>query len=524
MTIGAQRLEAMQGVLTALGAVVHAIQRERGCASLFIDSIGKIFAPELDEQIADTDKAISDLIGVASSLKQTSSISDKSSAFLDGKIDNLIALSDLRKSVNALDATYTKAINTYTFNIILPLIECMVLLAQQTTGFPSAKVGAYSNFLHFKERLGLERALGSRGFHTYAFRNPEFRDRMTSLLAEQQNYLSIFFALASPTQAECVQDVIDDKDMAIINRINEMIENDAPSSELEQFSGKSWHMLLTRTIDRFFEAEKCLVKDIIRPEGDAHGTDKQSFCEKEFSARTLELVKSMLLFKDLPDEELDQLMRHSQVRHYEKGKLMYLQGEPVSRFYIILKGWVKVFNGSENGDEAILHILGAGDTLLEGAVFLETTTPSSAQVIEDASLLSIPAPLIRERIASSNSFAINMLSNISLRSQSLVMQIEQSRLKSAQERVGGFLLSLRLNDPEDSNTITLPFDKALIASYLDMRAETLSRTLKKFRNDGFVVEQDSITLPDKLALCDYCDNHHAGKCVDAKSNACPLRE
>jgi len=74
---------------------------------------------------------------------------------------------------------------------------------------------------------------------------------------------------------------------------------------------------------------------------------------------------------------------------------------------------------------------------------------------------------------------------------------------------------------ENATCIQLPYDKSLIASYLDMTPETFSRTLKKFKDRGFRIENNTITQPDPNALCGYCDQSLANACKYRDGEDCP---
>jgi CRP-like cAMP-binding protein len=514
-------------ILNALGDVVHDLQRERGCSSLFLDSGGKTFTSKLDAQREQSDVSIAALVKLIADLQTNTEFPGRWMIFLKRLVDKLASLDQKRREITNLEIRYTQAINEYSFKYTLPLIECMVLLAQQSPEFNAARVGAYANFLQWKERMGLERALGNRGFHTFAFRNPEFRDRMVALLAEQHNYFDTFMALADKEQRECLHGILGGKDMVTITRFNEAIENDGPVDRLEKYSAEAWNQLLTRAIDQLHQAERKLVDGLSGSPAlslEVEDNVVQFAVGSRPTRHTFTLLKSLPLFRDVAEGELEHLLQFSQVRNFEKGKLLFMQNEPVSRLYVVLNGWVKVFNGLENGNEAILQIVGAGDTLLESAVFLDTPTPVNAQVIAEARILSIPAPVIRQRLKSSNSLALSMLNNISLKTQHLVQQIEQTRLKTAQERVGGFLLGLYLDRPRSDGKVDLPYDKALIASYLDMRAETFSRTLKKLKSEGIEIDGDQIILKNRRALCNFCDMHLACRCDLANTEDCPRPE
>ena len=512
-------------ILVLLSKLVHGLQHERGCACLLLDSLGKTFKNKYTAQTKVVDALIKDFSNFIAEESRSKNLPDSVLIRLNGLTTRLCGLKELRDNIHGITLPYTKALNSYTFTFNIPLIDTMVELAHQAESFNSLNVSAYANFLQWKERLGMERALGARGFYNGAFHNPEFNDRLTCLLAEQQAYLKTFLSLASTQQHSLVNNIFKSDDSKAVEHLNKLIIDGAKAEDMELYSGESWFHLLTGLINQLHEVEQKLIASL----SDKHISDDDDVMtsiqpENSMAMETYRtFVRSLPLFTSLSDSELDSLTQYAQIRQHDKGKLLFLQGEPSSRLYIILRGWVKVYNGLESGEETILQMLSAGDTLLESAVFLNTKTPVSAQVVEEATLLSIPAPIIRKKVEENNPFAVSMLNNVSLRSQRLIHQIEQSRLKSAGDRVGWFLLSQYLNhsNQSDDGLIELPFDKSVIASYLDMRPETFSRTLKKLKDQGFELRNDQIMMPDPRALCKFCDSFTAESCTRAGTEDCP---
>lgn len=518
-------IKLTQELLHLLGDLVHQVQRERGSASLYIDSLGRIFSNRYKKQTEVVDAAFEALQAFSTRVDVRDALPVNFEARLKILIQKYQELPELRDNIHLMSTRYTQALNTYTFGYTTPTIDAMIELAQRASGHNSALVSAYSNFVQWKEKVGMERALGARGFYTFSFRNQEFCDRFVALIAEQKNYLETFKALASPSQIAITQGAIDNSELEALATVNRLLEEGAPPSEIEQYDGETWFELLTQMIDKLRAAEIDLVKGL---EGAGTGPATTSRVEavRKKGADNLitqyrPFLRSLPTFAAMEDDDLDEILSFAQIREYSKEKLLFLRDEPAARLYIVLEGWVKVYNGLESGEEAILQMLGSGETLLESAVFLNVPAPVSAQVVEHALLLSIPAPVIRQRIQSNPQLAVNMLNAVSIRSQRLVQQIELSRLKSAQERVGWFLLRLALNQKPSDGIIFLPYEKSIIASYLDMRPETFSRTLQKFRKEGFDVSADQVKMPDRQALCDFCDVELAGHCVIAKTPDCP---
>ena len=505
-------------LLQKLAKLAHELQQERGYTSLYIESCGEIYSDELRAQYRLTDDAINQL----ETLLAEQVTGDTS---WQKKLANVprtkLALDDFRVKVQEMETDFAGAINAYTYKFIYPTLDVAVEIAFSVDGSNPLKVSAYSNFLQWKERTGRERAWGAHGFCSKAFRNREFSERMLSLFQEQRAYRRAFMSLATPGQKKKVDDSLGGYMMECLESIHDQLRDAKRTEELEILSPITWFELLSGKMDRLYAAEQELIS----------GLDPR--CPKRVLVQNIEtarprlerhmaLIRSLPVFSKLDEQELVQLLQHSDILNYEKGKLLFMQGEILSRYYLILEGWVKLYKSSDTGDEAVLQMLTSGDSLMEAAVFLNIPSLVNAQVVQNAKLLSIPAPIIRQSLSENKNLALNMIGGLSMRSQGLIRQIEHSRLKTATERVGWFLLKLGIEQHGgQGNSITLPYDKSTIASYLDMTPETFSRTLKRFKNKGFCIRNDKIVQPDPHALCRFCDESLSEACRFKDHENCP---
>ena len=71
------------------------------------------------------------------------------------------------------------------------------------------------------------------------------------------------------------------------------------------------------------------------------------------------LVKAAPLFDGVPDEAVMRLIGNHAPREYDKGTVIFRQGESADAFYFILEGWVKLYKSTDAGDEAVLQMLSA---------------------------------------------------------------------------------------------------------------------------------------------------------------------
>lgn len=84
----------------------------------------------------------------------------------------------------------------------------------------------------------------------------------------------------------------------------------------------------------------------------------------------------------------------------------------------------------------------------------------------------------------------------------LVAQVEALKAHTGAQRVAEFLLELCACDT-GSCTITLPYDKTLIAGRLEMQPQSLSRAFDRLEGQGVKISQNLATIADIGSLRQY---------------------
>ena len=214
------------------------------------------------------------------------------------------------------------------------------------------------------------------------------------------------------------------------------------------------------------------------------------------------LVKATPLFGAMPDEAVARLLGNKGPRVFEKGALLFQQGEPAEAFYVILDGWVKISRISADGDETIVGVFTRGEVFAEAAMFLGGQYPVNAEIISPSRLVRIDATAFRKLVHEETDMALAMLASCSKHLKYLVEQLEQIKLLSAPRRIADFFVGLCAAE-DGKCVITLPYEKALIANRLGMKPESFSRALLKLRPIGVDVERDHVTIADISALAEY---------------------
>ncbi len=515
----------MNITLTYLSNALHDMQAERGCAVLFVSSAGKLFEKELQNSFKKSQVTFEKIRIEMKRWHEDHSFDDEFLHKMEIVLNNSETVESRRNKILNLEFNATEIISGYSHNVISPLMDIMVLVALFNKDNDPAKVSAYSYFLQLKEKFGRERALGVRGLATKSFGNQEFLDRFRFLISEQDSFKRTFFAMADNSQKRIYDAIMHGNAVRKLADLHLNLKR-GHKVTLPDIGPTDWFALTSEKMNLMKKVEEKLAETLLKNtlmNGNisqaSQVTAKRAV--EGITSQQRDFIEDLPFFMNLPEDIVSGLLQHAQVREYKKGKLLFLEGEVSSRLYIILNGWVKLFKGTSSGNETVLQMLTSGDMIAESAVFLNANYPVSAQVAKNAVILTLPAPIIRERIKQHNELALKVLDGISKHSHNLIQEFENIRLKPATERVGWFLLKLLLDQGKVPDLIELPYDKSLIASYLDMKPETFSRTLKRFRDNGFEINKNSVILPQVNALCGFCDHDLAATCEKHGTPECP---
>jgi len=227
----------------------------------------------------------------------------------------------------------------------------------------------------------------------------------------------------------------------------------------------------------------------------------------------VDIVCSCEIFTEICREKLCHILIDSAVQEFPRNSVLFVQGDPVHRFYVVLNGWVKVFRETQDGHETVMHVFGPGESFAEAAIFESAGYPACASACVDTRVLGIPAGSFKSRLSHNRDLFEHFIGAMNRKLQILTQQLEQLSARSATERLAGFLCGLSPVDA-GSTVLRLPLEKAIIAAMLGMQPETFSRSMLKLRSDGVEIDGDTVSIVDVGRLRDLSAG---GRSFDAGS-------
>jgi len=199
------------------------------------------------------------------------------------------------------------------------------------------------------------------------------------------------------------------------------------------------------------------------------------------------LLAHVPLFNELEKEEIGRLARGSREVTVSRGDILFHKGDTPTGFYLIIYGQIKLAFTSPQGGEKVVDIVAQGQTFGEAVMFVDKPFLVYAQALADSLLLHISKTAINDELERDPRLGRKMIAGLAMRVHHLISDVESYSLRSDRQRIIGYLLRDCTDHEESRITITLPTNKGVIASRLNLTQEHFSRILHELSEKGLIV-------------------------------------
>ncbi|MDP3539236.1 MAG: Crp/Fnr family transcriptional regulator [Azonexus sp.] len=215
------------------------------------------------------------------------------------------------------------------------------------------------------------------------------------------------------------------------------------------------------------------------------------------------LLTHVPLFNGLAPEEIARIARSTREIHATKGDILFHKGDPCNGFHLLVYGQIKLAFTSAQGTEKVVEILSQGQSFGEALMFMDKPYIVFSQALTDSLLLHVSKAAVFEELQRDHNLCRKMLAGMAMRLHQLMNDVESYSLHSGKERIIGYLLRelSEKEQPGDKVAVTLPTNKGVIASRLNLTQEHFSRILHELIELGLiVVEGRKIHIPSVANL------------------------
>ena len=187
---------------------------------------------------------------------------------------------------------------------------------------------------------------------------------------------------------------------------------------------------------------------------------------------------------------------------YEKGEVIFREGEPAADLCFVVIGRVKIVKAAPDRD-VILGLFGPGEPVGAVAVFEGKRFPASAVALEPSTILHFPEREFFATIDAHPEMTRRLLQGLMLRQFEITRRLADLT-GPVEKRIASLLLMLatRVGKREGAGaTIPLVLSRQEIADLTATTVETAIRVMSRWGKEKVVLTgPDGFTVPDLLAL------------------------
>lgn len=211
------------------------------------------------------------------------------------------------------------------------------------------------------------------------------------------------------------------------------------------------------------------------------------------------------LFSGLTLAEQLEVARFARPIRRQRGEQIYRAGEAAGTLLVVHTGRVKLSHIAPSGQEQLLRVLESGDFIGEAAYVTGERLNHTATALSAVELCSFKHSDLGELVATFPDIALRMLHAVTARLTETERLLAEISTSDVQARIAAYLLDLPGTWTREAGEavvrVRLPLAKNAIASLLGTTAETLSRRLAAFVEDGLITMRGSdvvILQPGRL--------------------------
>jgi len=216
-----------------------------------------------------------------------------------------------------------------------------------------------------------------------------------------------------------------------------------------------------------------------------------------------DVFRQVPILAGLSETELQFLVERAVPRTYEKGELIFMEGDPCAGLFIIESGHVRIFKSSPSGREQVLTVEGPGSSVAELPVFDGGNYPASTAAVDNARIYFISKQDFHSLCIVHPQVPLKVLKVVGGRLRKLVGIIEELSFTTVRSRLISVLLRLAQSGKKtrEGIEIQLPPSNQELASEIGTVRELVSRNLSRLQAEGLIrLDAKTVVIPDVQRL------------------------
>lgn len=215
-----------------------------------------------------------------------------------------------------------------------------------------------------------------------------------------------------------------------------------------------------------------------------------------------ELLASLPLTAGARPESVAALADAAHTRRLARGQILFVEGEPTDRLYVVVSGRIRVVVTSPDGDVLVLAVLDPGDSLGELSILDGGPRSAGAEAIDAVELAAIPAAAVLAFLRAEPDAVLAVARDLALTVRRLTGSTADLVFLDLPRRVAKLLLDAA---PAPAAVVDLRMSQSELAARLGATRQSVNRALAMLHRRGWIDPHPdgTIALVDRVALDRY---------------------
>lgn len=196
------------------------------------------------------------------------------------------------------------------------------------------------------------------------------------------------------------------------------------------------------------------------------------------------------LFNALPEDSRRTLTQQARMVTLKKGEILAEVGQRCSDVFVVSNGKIRLDSGDADMERAATGFLTSLDIYVEDITVDSYAMQSTLVAVLNSTVQLVPLGLFRAIGAQHPELFIRALELVSIRAQSLRMQLRRLTTQDAEVVIGRALYELSDEGPGGLRVLNKRITQTALASYVGMSREQVNKKMREFELKGLIRRVD----------------------------------
>jgi CRP-like cAMP-binding protein len=199
------------------------------------------------------------------------------------------------------------------------------------------------------------------------------------------------------------------------------------------------------------------------------------------------IVRKFNVFHSLNNEELKKLSNTKISKAYNRGDVLFEEGEHLNGVYCVRYGIVKLSKLSNNGRDQIVKFVSNGEVLGQRSVIAQEPANLTAIAVNEMNVCFIPKNYIIDNLESNPKFTYEFLKDMAhdlKEADNVIVNMSQNPVK---QRLAEVLLHLKESfGLDDDGYLLIKLSREDISNIVGTATESCIRLLSELKKEGYI--------------------------------------